>query len=123
VTAVLVGLALLAAACTNNSDTSSPTIEREAAPQSQAQSLSIEEAGFLASGALIAILGLDADPVPTRVDSEVVLLDGQEVWQLDMTVDFTENGAPTQQRWRMWVGTLEGGDPGVLRAEAVTNGK
>jgi hypothetical protein len=91
-------------------------VDRAPAVEEVAVRLSVEEAGFLASGALIEILGTDADPVPTQVEAGEDNLGPQTVWRLDMIVDVATEGERVEQRWRMWVGTAADGTPGVLRA-------
>lgn len=91
-------------------------IDRPPAAQADAVPLTVEEAGLLAGGALVEIYGLDADPVPARVNSDEDVLDGQTVWRLALSVDVTVDDDRTTHTWTMWVGTPDDGPPAVLRA-------
>jgi len=118
---LLTALIALASACGTDSGFASPVVDREVAPQSAAENLTVEEAGLLASGQLIDIYGLDADPVPVAVavavESQIVELDSQMVWQLDLVVDLDEDGQRVRHEWRMWIGTPTDGPAAVLRAQ------
>lgn len=113
----LAGLVALTASCASSDHLDAPIIDRQVAPQAQAHNLTLEEAGLIASGQLIDIYGLDADPVPVAINSQIVELDGQKVWQLDITSDLTDNDQRIQRHWRMWIGTPTDGPPAVLRAQ------
>jgi len=113
----LTALIALASACGTDSGFASPTVDREVAPQSAAENLTVEEAGLLAAGQLIDIYGLHTDPVPVAVESQIVELDSQRVWQLDLVVDLDEDGQRVRHEWRMWIGTPAQGLPDVLRAQ------
>lgn len=91
-------------------------VDRTPAVEEAAVRLSVEEAGFLASGALVELLGAAADPVPTQVDASEDELGTQTVWRLDMIIDVAVDGERVDQRWRIWVGTAADGTPRVLRA-------
>jgi len=110
-------LIALASACGTDSGFASPDVDREIAPQLAAENLTLEEAGLLAAGQLIDIYGLDADPVPVAVESQIVELDSQMVWQLDLVVDLDEQDQRVRHEWRMWIGTPTDGPPAVLRAQ------
>lgn len=69
---LLMGLIVAATGCASSIDFAEPIVDRSAAPQDQAVDLTLEEAGFLASGQLISLYGLDADPVAIEVKSEIV---------------------------------------------------
>jgi hypothetical protein len=107
---------VLVPACSAGSRFGPEVIDRAVADQSDAVDLTFEEAGFLVTGELIDIYGLDSDPVPVNVEGEIVTLDGQQVWRLDVTVDVTESGQRVSDAWQMWVGTPAEGPPDVLRA-------
>jgi hypothetical protein len=115
-TSLLVAAAVLFAACAGDGAGWATVIDRAPAVEEVAVRLSVEEAGFLASGALLEMLGADADPVPSHVDAGEDKLGTQTVWRLDMIVDVATDGERVEQRWRMWVGTAADGTPGVLRA-------
>ncbi len=114
---LLTAFIALASACGTDDGFASPVVDREAAPQSEADNLTLEEAGLLVAGELIDIYGLDADPVPVAVESEIVEFDGQTVWQLDLAVDVDQDGQRVRHQWRMWIGTPTRGLPDVLRAQ------
>lgn len=108
---------VLVPACGTGSDSGPTIIDRAVASQSDAINLTFEEAGFLASGQLVDIYGLDADPVPVDVEGQIATLDGQQVWRLDVTVDVTASGKRVSDDWRLWIGTPADGPPAVLRAQ------
>lgn len=108
---------VLAGACGGSDGLAPPVVDRPAAPQAEAVNLTLEEAGHLAAGQLIDVYGLDADPVPSAVQSRTVDYQGQQVWLLDITADLTHNGSGVQHHWRMWIGTPTDGPPAVLRAQ------
>lgn len=110
-------VALVSAACTEETPSSAPVIDEEPASQAQAVALTLEEAGFLAAGALVDIYGERADPVPVHVGDARVRYRGQQMWRLDVSVQVTLDGKRTERRWRMWVGTRTDGLPAVVRAE------
>lgn len=109
--------ALASAACAPDGASSEPAIDEQPAPHAQAIALTLEEAGFLAAGALVDIYGERADPVPVHVEDTGVRYRGQEMWRLDVTVQVTVEGERTERRWRMWVGTRVDGEAAVVRAE------
>jgi hypothetical protein len=113
----LIAFTALTSACGTGTGFAPPVVDREAAAQSDADNLTVEEAGLLASGQLIDVYGLDADPVPMAVESRIVEFDGQMVWQLELVVDLGENGRRVRHEWRMWIGTPIAGPPDVLRAQ------
>ncbi len=114
----LLAIALvLAGACGGSDGLAPPVVDRPAAPQAEAVDLTLEEAGHLAAGQLIEIYSLDADPFPASVESQIVDYQGQQVWLLDITADFADNGQRLQHQWRMWIGTPIDGPPAVLRAQ------
>lgn len=112
-----IALVALATACGSGGGLETPVVDRPAAPQHEAIDLTLEEAGLFAAGQLIEIYGLDADPFPASVESQRVDYQGQEVWLLDVTADFADNGQRLQHYWRMWIGTPIDGPPAVLRAQ------
>jgi len=114
---LLTALIALASACGSNAGFAAPIVDREVAPQSAAENLTVEEAGLLAAGQLIDIYGLDADPVPVAVEGRIVELDSQMVWQLNLVVDLDQDGQRVRHEWRMWIGTPAQGLPDVLRAQ------
>lgn len=113
----LVVVTVASVACSGQLAARPPAIDERPASQERAVALSLEEAGFLAAGALVDIYGEAADPVPIRVENAGVRYRGQQMWRLDVTVQVTLEGARTERLWRMWVGTLADGDAGVVRAE------
>lgn len=114
---LLVVAALAFAACAQDGSPSEPAIDEQPASQAQAVALTLEEAGFLAAGALVDIYGEGADPVPVHVEDTGVRYRGQQMWRLDVTVQVTVEGERTERRWRMWVGTRADGQAAVVRAE------
>lgn len=112
-----VGVAIWTASCGGGNGFAAPVIDRQVAAQSQAENLTLEEAGFLASGALIDIYGLDADPVPASVEGDIVRYQGQRVWQLDVSAQVDDAGQRAMHQWRFFVGTPSDGPPAVLRAQ------
>jgi len=108
---------VLAGACSGSDGLAPPVVDRPAAPQAEAVNLTLEEAGHLAAGQLINTYGLDADPIPTAVESQIVDYQDQQVWLLDITADLTQNGSRVQHHWRMWIGTPTNGPPAVLRTQ------
>lgn len=117
---VLIFLWLGLTACSADSDTDAFVVDEPIAPQSEAVNLTVEEASFLASGQLFETYGAVGDPIATSIQSEAVQLDGQQVWQLDLTVDVTVEEEREQHNWTMWVGTSTDGEPTVLRARRQT---
>jgi hypothetical protein len=115
--ALLTVLIVLAGACGSDRGFAPPVVDRPVAGQSEAQNLTLEEAGFLAAGQLVDIYGVAADPVPTSVGSEIVEFDDQAVWRLDLTVEVAEDDQRVSREWRMWVGTPTDGPPAVIRAQ------
>jgi hypothetical protein len=113
----LTALIALAGACGTDAGFASPVVDRESAPQSEAENLTLEDAGLLATGQLVDIYGSAADPVPVAVESQMVEFGGQTVWQLDLVVDLDEGGRRVRHEWRMWIGTPADGPPGVIRAQ------
>lgn len=91
-------------------------IDLKPAPDSDAVPLTVGEAGNLAGGALVEIYGLEADPVPIRLESDREKLSGQTVWRLNLVVEVTIEGTRTTHDWTMWIGTPVTGPPAVLRA-------
>ncbi len=111
-----VGAVIWTVSC-GGSGLDAPVIDRAVAVQSEAANLTFEEAGFLASGALIDIYGLDADPVPVSVEGDIVEYQGQRVWRLGVSVEVDEDLQRDVHVWRLWVGTPPDGPPAVLRAQ------
>ena len=109
---------LVAAACSGAEPGEALVIDRRPAERARSVPLTLEEAGLLVSGALIDIYGIEADPVPVRVQGDDGELGGQAMWLLELVVDVDIDGARVEHRWRMWVGTPDGGedDAAVLRA-------
>jgi len=114
---VVIGISWLATACGGGPDLADPVIELPLAPQAEAMNLTLEEAGLIAGGELVTIYGIESDPVPVNVKSSTIEVDGQRLWQLDITVDVTVEGERTEDRWRMWVGTPTVGPPAVVHAQ------
>lgn len=114
---LLVVAALASAACTEERSSSAPAIDERPASQAQAIALTLEEAGFLAAGALVDIYDERADPVPVDVEDTGVRYRGQQMWRLDVTVQVTLEGKRTERLWRVWVGTRADGQAAVVRAE------
>lgn len=84
--------------------------------------LTFEDASFVASGELVRLLGIEADPVPVEVTGSREVLDGRGVWRLDMQVDVTVDGERERQEWVMWVAPGLGSDqPEVVRAERTSD--
>lgn len=110
-------LALASAACTAARSPPAAAIDEQPASQARAIPLTLEEAGFLAAGALVDIYGERADPVPVHVEDATVRYRGQQMWRLDVTVQVTQEGERTERLWRMWVGTRVDGQAAVVRAE------
>ena len=117
---MLILLVLGLAACSPDSDNDAFVVNEPIAPQSEAVNLTVEEASFLASGQLFETYGTLGDPVATSIQSEAVQLEGQQVWQLDLTVDVTVDDEREEHQWTMWVGTSTNGEPAVLRASRQT---
>lgn len=82
--------------------------------------LTVEEAGFLAAGALVDIYGAGADPVPVTVGATRARLDGRPTWRLTLGVEVDVDRRRALHRWTMWVGAgpvdRSAGRPAVLRA-------
>jgi hypothetical protein len=74
-----------------------------------------EEAALLASGELIRVYGLEADPVPVQVLFEQATLDGEPVWEVRALVSVTVGGERVERQWTIWVGQ-EDERPAVLRS-------
>jgi len=91
--ALLIGTIMFLTGC-GGSRSDPFVIDRTVASQDQAANLTLEAAAFLASGTLIDIYGLEADPVASSVQGEVVEFKAQLVWRLDLTVDVTSSGWP-----------------------------
>jgi hypothetical protein len=118
--AVLVSvMSFTVVACGTAKPVGEMVIDRPPAERTRAEALTLEEAGFIASGALIEIYGLDADPVPVRVEGSSDELGGQTMWRLDLRVDVTVDGERAEHRWQMWIGTSDDEDATVLRAVRV----
>ncbi|MGH9243911.1 MAG: hypothetical protein ACRD29_06275 [Acidimicrobiales bacterium] len=113
----MIVLTVASAACGTQDSADAPAIDEQAASQAQAIPLTLEEAGFLAAGALVDIYGRRADPVPIHVEDTGVRYQAQQLWRLDLTVQVTVGGERTERLWRMWVGTRADGHVGVVRAE------
>jgi|GEM_PF-2846646 len=116
--ALLIGTIMFLTGC-GGSRSDPFVIDRTVASQDQAANLTLEAAAFLASGTLIDIYGLEADPVASSVQGEVVEFKAQLVWRLDLTVDVSEDGQRVQHQWEMWIGTPADGPPTALRARRV----
>ncbi|MGH3739302.1 MAG: hypothetical protein ACRD29_22775 [Acidimicrobiales bacterium] len=110
-------LTVTCAACSTRDSADAPAIDEQAASPAQAIPLTLEEAGFLAAGALVDIYGRRADPVPIHIEDTGVRYQAQQMWRLDLTVQVTVGGERTERLWRMWVGTRADGHAGAVGAE------
>lgn len=81
--------------------------------------LTVEEAGFVATGELFRVFGEAADPVMVEVAATRVDIDRQPAWRLDTVVHVLVDGQVEERRWRFWVGLDESGAPAVLRGEEI----
>jgi hypothetical protein len=88
----------------------------EETPRGAVRNITFEEAAFIALGEPATFYGQAADPVPVRVTGERDLLDGERVWRIEMTVEFTRQDRRVGERWTFWVGTRRGLGT-VLRSE------
>lgn len=113
----LMFLTVASATCSTRDAAVAPAIDEHVASQAQAIPLTLEEAGFLAAGALVDIYGARSDPVPVHVEDSGVRYQGQQMWRLDLTIQVTLEETRVERVWRMWVGTLANGQAGVVRAE------
>ena len=108
--------ALFVTACTSPGSSEEVVVDRPPVAVARAAPLTLEEAGLVASGTLIEIYGLDADPVPVRVDGSDGVLDGQTMWRLDLRVEVSVDDERVRHVWEMWIGTSDDEDAAVLRA-------
>lgn len=76
--------------------------------------LTVEEAGFVASGELVRIYGPEDDPVPVEVEASRDAVDDQPAWRLEVVAEL---GAEERRReeWTFWIG-IRNDDAVVLRS-------
>lgn len=96
----------------------STTLKGEPEPRFR---LTVEEAGFVATGELFRIYGEVADPVIATVDALAIDVEGQPGWQLDTLVHVRIDGEVEERRWRFWVTLDPDGFPAVVRSTDITD--